>query len=236
MSYRHHRLEGLGTATDLPPASSLGQIRSQDGYRYQLVPDDLLWLARSVQYEGGDYPSTIWTYAQRQALYHRTSSLESLVRGHSQPVNPAWADPSTPLCQQHPSSCSPAAIARRQEASTLPWSSVRPAVREAVVKWARAELPNPVPRAVDFADPSVSQSYLNRNPTSQIVRRLGNWYLATQASLGWPANFVQMQLGSAVSSVSAGGWLTMVPVAGAIAGAGTLLAVGAYIYAKRSKR
>jgi hypothetical protein len=188
-----------------------------------------------VQYEGGDHASTIWTYAQRQALYRRTSSLASLIRGHSQPVNPAWADPGTPLCRQHPDRCGPAAIARRQEAASLPWASVVPAVRDAVLRWARAQLSNPVPRSVDFADPTVSQHFLDVNPGSQIVRRLGNWYLATRESVGWPADYVTMRLGSTVSGVSAMGWLTMLPVAGVIAATGTILGVGAYIYVKRRK-
>jgi hypothetical protein len=64
-----------------------------------------------------------------------------------------------------------------------------------VTAWFDGKLPNPVPKAVEFADASVSQSFLDRTPGSVVVKRAGNWYIATPDSLRWSDNFVRM-LGS----------------------------------------
>jgi hypothetical protein len=45
--------------TSIP--TRLGTIVALNGYRYQITPTDVLWLARSVQYEGGNYLATAWT-------------------------------------------------------------------------------------------------------------------------------------------------------------------------------
>lgn len=178
-------------------ASAAGaEIRSAAGYRYRLTVEDLLWLARATQYEGGDHASTIWSYAQRAALY-RVSSFTQLVRGHSQPVNPAWDERTDRKCIDNPARCTEEELARRQEAATLPWTQIRPSVRAKVMAWARAELPNPVPRAVDFANEPVSRNFISRHPDTVVIKRAGNWYLAYGPSyaggtLQWPANFVTM--------------------------------------------
>lgn len=83
-------------------------------------------------------------------------------------------------------------LERRRRARTAPWDSLRAEVRRKVLAWARAELPNPVPRAVDFADRTVSEAFIRRNPGTRVVKRTGNWYLATPDVLDWPADFVTM--------------------------------------------
>lgn len=220
---------GLGAA---PVAQSeLGKIQTKAGYEYQVTPEDILWLARSIQYEGGDHASTIWTYAQLQAKRRRSSSLASLVRAHSQPVNPAWDELTDAKCQQHPDRCTPRHLQRRREAATKPWSELRPEIREKVLRWAKAELPNPVPRAVDFADPTVSASFIRRNPGTRIVKEAGNWYLATPDVLDWPADFVTMRFGSRVAGPGGIADLAVDPglVAGiSILGASALFAGWAY--------
>lgn len=217
MSYS---MQGLGA---IP--SQLGQIRSKGGYVYQLTPDDLLWLARSVQFEGGDHPSTMWTYAQRQVMRRRTGSLESLVRGHSQPVNPKWESLSSEGCQRSPQRCTPAELERRRQARTMPWDSLRSEVRNKVIAWATAEMPNPVPRSTDFANAPVSRSFIAANPGTEIVKQAGNWYLAEVPALGWPADFVTIHLGDRVAGP--GGSAGFVGTLGAPLVGIVLLGVGA---------
>lgn len=227
---------GLGLGSGAPVSGPLAQIRTKDGYSYQVTPEDLLWLARSVQFEGGDNAATIWTYAQRQAKLRRTSSLASLVRAHSQPINPIWDEASDPKCRQYPDRCTPAMLERRRRAATTPWSSLRSGVRDKVTRWARAELPNPVPKAIDFADAAVSRSFMRRNPGTQVVLRTGNWYLATPASLRWPADYVTMSLGGRVAGPTAGGALRAGPIVGiAAVGASALFAAGAAWYYFRNR-
>jgi hypothetical protein len=226
--------------------SRLGQIRSKAGYVYQVTPDDLLWLARSVQFEGGDHASTMWAYAQIQAKRRRRGSLVGLVRAHSQPVNPLWESATTDKCRRYPDRCSPNALARRLQARTMPWDRIRSEVRNKVVAWATAELPNPVPRVDDFADDAVSRSFIRRNPGTQIVKRVPSrsgrteqWYLATPATQGWPADFVTMHFGGRVAGPVAGGSVGAgrrfgVPLLGVAAvGVGVAFAGWAFWYSRR---
>lgn len=193
-------------AAALTAPTRVGQIRSADGYVYQLKPEDLLWLARAVEFEGGTTPeATIWTYAQL-AVRRRATSLTSLIRAHSQPVNPLWDELSDPKCQQYPEHCAETQIARRARAATTPWSSLSTRTRDLVTKWAQAELSNPVPRAVDFANAPVSQGFISRNPGTEVVKKAGNWYLATPDVLDWPADFVTMHFEGRVAGAEAGWW------------------------------
>lgn len=209
--------------------TSLGRIVSRDGYSYQITPDDLLWLARSVHKEGGDYASTIWTYLQLQAAARRTSSLASLIRAHSQPVNPAWRADGE-FCRPggqyaNEPNCAPRLLEQRAANAVRPWEQIPVAVRDLVVRAATARLANPVPRAINFADPTVSANFLARpaNAGSGIVRKAGNWYLYEARSANWPIDFVQVVHGSARSTteVAAGGL-----------GLALVLGVGAYLFVR----
>jgi hypothetical protein len=214
MSYA---MVGLGA---VPSASELGQIKAKDGWSYQLTPDDVLWLARSVECEGGNRAATMWTYAQRLASRHG-SSLAALVRGHSQPVNPAWASASTPLCVRYPDHCSPASLARRAECASKPWDDL--ADHQQIVQWAQAGVQNPVPGATDFADATVSASWLLHHPDSAVVLRSGNWYIAEGPSTApraggpthWPSDFVTIEYNGRTAGPSIAGRLasaTTIPV------------------------
>lgn len=217
-------------------AAELGQIQTQAGYSYQVTPEDILWLARAVQFEGGDHASTIWTYAQRQAGFRRTSSLTSLLRAHSQPINPVWATAGAGKCVEHPDRCQPSSIERRRQARTTPWNSIRQEVRDKVLSWAQAQLPNPVPRAIDFADATVSRSFINRNPGTVIVKQAGNWYLAPPSSKNWPANFVTMTYQGATSTSEGRDFLGAPTWAWLAAGSAVLAAgVGATIWWSRTR-
>lgn len=219
--------------TSIP--TRLGTIVALNGYRYQITPTDVLWLARSVQYEGGSYLATAWTYAQRQVLYRRTRSLASLVQEHSQPVNPIWrrdGEKCRPGGPYHGrDQCSEARLARRDEAANLPWASIRENIRDIVTRWAQGETTNPAPRATNFADEAVSEGFLRRHPGSQVVLRAGtptnqNWYIAevvgSRNATRWPAGFVQILPPSAAAGVG-----IIVPVA---------MAAGAVWYFTRGRR
>lgn len=215
--------------SDFPSSSELGQIVSASGYRYQITPEDVLWLARSVAHEGGDHAATVWTYFQRIAAF-RGSSLCSLVMAHSQSINPIWrrdgekCRPGGPYYGRD--ECSERRLAARDRAASMPWDAIPAGIRQTVLDAAQAKLPNPVPRAIDFADPTVSSGFLRRNPGSGIVLQAGNWYLYTARSAEWPADFVRVIYAGRTSMVSASsaampGWALW--AIGASAGIGTAL-------------
>lgn len=209
-----------------PTASELGRIRAKDGWSYQLTPDDVLWVARSASYEGGDVASTLWTYAQRMAAL-RPASFAAMVRGHSQPINPLWESLTSPGCVAHPERClpqrkpdgtmGPDPLVRRLEARTAPWDSLL--ARTKTLAWAQAALPNPVPRATDFADNTVSASFIRRNPQARVVARVPSssgrteqWYLSEgpdssprRPSNAWPADFVTMEYAGRVAGPGSSG-------------------------------
>ncbi len=191
-----------------------GRIVSKDGWSYQITDDDVLWLARSAQYEGGtNTAAVIWTYAQRLSLpsvRSRYSTLASLVRAHSQPVNPKWSRTGefcAPGGRYHGTEhCSENRLKRRDEAQTIPWESISERVRDLVVRFARADLPNPVPRSVEFAAGDLSREdtvtgYLSRNPGARVVLRAGNWFIATAQSLLWPEDQVIVEYDGKVSRI-----------------------------------
>lgn len=211
-----------------PDPEQYGQIVSSDGWSYQLTPDDILWLARSVDFEGGTNPSAvIWTYAQRLALVHASyPTLASLVRAHSQPVNPKWARDGV-FCRPGGAyadkpQCAEPKLARRDRAQSIPWEEISPRVRDLVTKFSHAELSNPVPRAVDFADASVSTGFLARNPTARTLLKAGNWFIGTASSLLWPEKHVRVQYRGLWSDEKGSGdglvWLAL--LAAGLAGAG----------------
>jgi hypothetical protein len=198
--------------TDAQP-DEYGLIVSSDGWSYQLTPDDILWLARSVDFEGGTSPAAvIWTYAQRFALpdvRRNYSTLKGLVRAHSQPINPIWSRTGSKCAPGGPyhgkPECSEARLARRDRASSIPWEEISPRVRDLVVKFSRAELPNPVPRSVEFAQGSESRGdtvtgYIGRNPAARVLMKAGNWFIGTARSLAWPDDHVTVRFGGRQSS------------------------------------
>jgi len=93
----------------------------------------------------------------------------------------------------------------------MSWSEIHPAVREIVVKFATARLPNPVPRAANFANAPVTTNYLLRHPTSAVVLRDGNWYITEARTNDWPADFVTIEDNGRVAGPS-GMTLPAVPV------------------------
>jgi len=147
------------------PSGPWGKIVTKDGWEYQITPDDVLWAARAARCEGGGEQgeaATLWTWTARFALpsyRRRYGTLMDLVRAHSQPVNPIWQRTGSKCVQggqyHGTAHCDEAKLSNREECARRSWSSVSPLLRQKVEKWARAELPNPVPTAVDFASSSI---------------------------------------------------------------------------------
>lgn len=221
----------FGTTPGLA-SQEYGQIVSSDGWSYRLTDSDLLWLARSVEFEGGANPAAvIWTYAQRLALpsiRRSYQTLASLVRAHSQPVNPRWGRDGE-FCESggryaDDRLCSPALLARRDRAQSIPWGEINPAIRNLVLRFAQAQLNNPVPRSVEFAAGDEARGdtrtgYIGRNPAARVLLKAGNWFIGTAESLLWPKEHVRVQF-RGVSSGEEGGsgallWLALLAAGGA---------------------
>ena len=238
--------EALGA---LPSQEELGEIVSADGYRYQITPEDILWLARSIKHEGGNKVATAWTYAQRMALFQRWPTMKALVQAHSQPVNPIWrrdGEMCRPGGRYHDrDECAERRLARRDRAASMPWEDIDLLTRMQVLAFAQARRNNVVPRATDFANAPVSESFISRNPGTRVVMRDGNWYLAEGpsssprgGSVSWPENFVTIRYSGAVTQRSAlAGVPRWVPVL-AVSAASVLLlgGAGAWAFTRRRAR
>lgn len=187
------------------PQSELGVLETADGFRYQLTPEDALWLARAVQFEGGDRIATLWAFASRFAGFQRSGSFATFLRAYSQPINPLWDELTDEKCRRNPEMCTPAMIERRRLARTLTWNELSPRVTAEVAAFAKALVSNPVPGVVDFASYDV-QAWLRRNPTSRIVKTEGpSWYATFGRSGEWPADFVRVRYGDRIATGTARG-------------------------------
>jgi hypothetical protein len=235
MSYRH-----LGSA----PSGDWGQIVTKDGFRYQITDEDVLWAARAAQCEGGGETgekATLWTWTARFALPNyraRYPTLTSLIRAHSQPVNPIWARGGSKCAPGTPyyggDRCLESVFATREACAGRSWEAISARVRDAVTKWATAQLPNPVPKSVDFASSSIGVQSGDvelarfKSPTA----RHYNVFYSEAASRARPADYVTVEH----EGRSAGGGADLsvvVPVVGAI---GIAAAAGFAFWAwKRSR-
>jgi hypothetical protein len=206
---------------------------------YRITGDDRLWAARAAHFEGGHDPAdTLWTWTQRFALPARRrihGTLSGLIKAHSQPVNPIWRRDGSkcrPGGSHHNHDyCAERRLVNRDRAATMSFSETRPEVQQKVNAWANGQLPNPVPRSVDFAAPNVTRSFLGRNPGSRLLKEAGNWFVGTRTSLGWPDGHVTISPGTAAGSDLAKA--IAIPVVG---GALVLVAAGFAYWAWRRQR
>lgn len=179
-------------------------LRCKDGSSYQLTPNDVLWTARSVVYEGGRPADVLWTLGQRFLLLRENyPTFAGFVQAFSQPVNPAWSRTGE-FCRAggkyaHTAYCSEDKLQRRDLAQHASWGDLMAKDPDAVLatlKWANAELPNPVPRATNFAAPDEAQSYLNRHPEARLLAQRHNWYIVEGVARNWSVDHVAMRSGA----------------------------------------
>lgn len=193
----------------------MATITRADGWAYVLTPEDLLWAARMIYGEGGNSVAVLWTMAAN-AAQHRSASFTNTIRAYSQPINPIWYSDGS-KCGPGGSAvtsdaCSPSRLAKRSMIAALQPAGM-PAAWNLVQRWAAGQIPNPVPRATEFADPTVSASCLagSHGDCAQLILADGNWYMSSHASASWPANFVRVSgagdapSGGSVLPVLAGG-------------------------------
>lgn len=168
--------------------------------RYKITHDDYVWLVRAVECEGGLPEATAWTIIQRFAIFWRfREPFSSFIRKFSQPVNPLWASKDSELCRKYPHLCSDKAIAFRRRCIEL--DPGRAKVAPMIERLLRAGVPNPVPRAYDFAAPSVAASFLLRHRGHWLLLKHGNWYLGGPLTKELPFDAVTIHYRSAVSRV-----------------------------------
>jgi len=188
---------------------SLPLLRAKDGWTYQVTPRDLLVMARSIRRESTrDGDAIPWMYAQRLYLLRRSySSLAALATAYSQPINPAWF-PSGRFCvpggEYHGTrSCLDAP--NRPGYAAASWESLGDATQTATARWARGDVPNPVPKVVHFAAESLVARQIAAGGTSEkrVIVRQGrepftNTFLSTKTSREWPDDFIQLEVGGKV--------------------------------------
>lgn len=178
-----------------------GKIVVKGATPYQLTPSDVLWAARSVVYEGGDPADVIWTEAQRFAVMRPIfGSFGNFVQAFSQPINPDWRRAGL-FCRAGGkyfgrSECSEAALVKRARAAESSWATLRdkdPRAVEAVIRWANADLRNPLPRSTNFANEAVASSFLRQVPDAVVLKKAGNVYIMESYAKAWSSDHVTIQ-------------------------------------------
>lgn len=101
---------------------------------------------------------------------------------HSQPINPRWFSEGH-FCTvgrgAGQDSCSPERTSGRRRRFALSWNEIDIAKRRFLVRWARAEVDNPIPGYVDFAgfQVGVSSQFSRPKQLTRAGRRgAGNWF------------------------------------------------------------
>lgn len=206
-------------------------IKTSDGWSYRITGMDLLWLGRAAQGESGDPASTIWTWMQRYSLpafRAQYPTLASLVVAHSQPVNPAWTRtgrfcaPGGTYADRD--QCSEERLVRRDRLRALSRAELSERVRSALTQLEAGVLPNPLDRAIDFADETTTNAFLERNPDHLFLRCIeGNCFVASPTSMRWPDHHVRLETGTHPAW-----WWTLGLVA--------LLGAGGYVAWRKDKR
>lgn len=176
-------------------------VTKKGDFAYRLTSEDVLWAARSAFFEGGNPGDVLWTETQRFVLYRRDyPNFTLFVRAFSQPINPDWQRTGM-FCRpggkyENGAYCSAQQLDLRDRASHISWREMyeqKPKVVEDTLLWANGQLPNPVPRATNFADPAVSASWLEKNPTGTVLKTAGNVYIVQEQSANWAHDHVQLK-------------------------------------------
>ena len=155
---------------------------STPDWSYTLTPEDKFWAAKMVEKEGGDAAADLWTMASRFAFINkeRYPTFTALIRAYSVPI-------------------------QTDATRFLAWQSepARPELAALVDRWARGEIPNPVPRAAHFATGVQTQNCIAREGNDRCVTVVGrfpadrpperqNWHSTTPVTEAWPDNYVRV--------------------------------------------
>lgn len=188
----------------------LSTLVSESGVRYRITREDLLWLARMVEYEGGlqEAPALLWTLAQRFVWIDRSRfrTLSALAQSFSQPINPIWrrdGEKCRPGGEFHGQpECTEARLDRRDRAAKRSWRALPQEIAEITAKWAMGQVTNPVPTATNWAagrpvqgrDTAQAAIYLERHPGAERVLSYGgNWFIAEANTKNWPDDYVGLE-------------------------------------------
>jgi hypothetical protein len=134
---------------------------------YQITHDDMVWLARSLWGEvnpsssAWSTPDTrtagaavLWSYANHYlTVGNKRATFPTLgrfVQAYSQPINPAWIDPSGSKCLRRPQACTPSRIQHRRNMRAKSWASFPAALQELVTSFAQGNVANPIGTRTDF--------------------------------------------------------------------------------------
>lgn len=190
-------------------AEEKATIVGPDGSRYTLTDADVLTGARAAWGESSSpegAAAVLWAWTARHALpryRRRYPTLSSLIAAHSQPVNPRWARGGE-FCgpggrYEGRDECGEARLARREQYRTASYASIPSAVRGIVERWARAELPNPLPpSAVDFA----ARGIRAQSGDTLVAEVGGNLFYSEPDSRALPPGAVRMELGDRVATAA----------------------------------
>ncbi len=143
----------------------LGYIETRPGRRRQLVWEDMKWAALMLL---GEAPRNATTVEGAAVLWSMASRLDfagdrnyqGLIQRYSQPINPRWlaeGDFCRPGGRNHGQDvCSITRTNRRAQIHATTWEDINEDIQRFVLRWARGEISNPIPRGVDFAVPAVA--------------------------------------------------------------------------------
>ena len=169
---------------------------------YQLTHADVLWLARSAVYEGGNPEDVLWTLGQRFIGRYRSTfgTLGAFLQSFSQPIMKSWRRGGEACLPggigYETAACSERALNKREVASTADWLRLwkkNPHAVETTILWANGQIPNPLPRSTNFAAETVAPGYLKRVEGSKLLAQRDNWYIQEPWAADWPDNHVTLQ-------------------------------------------
>jgi hypothetical protein len=194
------------------PSGPWAEIVGKNGFRYRLTDADVLWAGRMVEGEGlPDAAMVLWSMTQRFTMLKWRSSFTRFIQAYSQPINPIWGRRGSKCvaggAYHGKPDCSESKLARRDRIATASWDQLSEIARRETLKWATADLSNPIPRATDFAAASLvrrkldprSRSY---DPNIELVARGLNWFVSKPASRRWDPAYVTMTLAGRVAGPS----------------------------------
>lgn len=167
---------------------------------YRLNNRDRIVLGASLRGEAGANPSAedagavAWSMMMRFQLMKMkwvqgNWDFGRFIQAFSQPVNPAWADPTGFFCKKHPASCTASRLARRKKLIGFidagNWEAFKayaPAPAKFAQMFVDGELPNPFHEPIyDFAACSLTQKQTSKGSRpSAGINIGGNCFLRYQ--------------------------------------------------------